>query len=124
MTVVTPLESPKVILAAAAGKPAGVVIVPAATVNALVPGPRDTSPAPATPVHVLGVVIARGAQPAVDTYTCQSVTNASSAIFMFLISLFAAELYPLILYWENCGIAIAARMPMIATTIRSSIIHP
>src|SRR3990172_8031287 len=46
---------------------------------------------------------------------------ASSPVLMFLKSEFAEALYPLLRYAENCGMAMAARMAMMATTIRSSI---
>ena len=43
------------------------------------------------------------------------------AVAIFLRSDCAAELYDLVLYAENCGIAIAAKIPMIAITIINSI---
>src|SRR5690349_14570153 len=53
-------------------------------------------------------------------YSCLSAMYASIPVLMFLRSAMAAALYALARYAENCGMAIAARMRMIAKTIKSS----
>jgi hypothetical protein len=54
-------------------------------------------------------------------YAWVSAKRASWVVARFLESEFAEALNPLILYAENCGMAMAARIAMMATTIRSSI---
>src|SRR3954465_11498680 len=55
------------------------------------------------------------------TYLPESEKYASSAVTRFRRSDFIAAVYALVFVLANFGIAIAARMPMITTTIRSSI---
>src|SRR5436305_5921651 len=54
-------------------------------------------------------------------YLPESEKNASSAVTRFRRSEIMAVLYALLFVLANFGIAIAAKMPMITTTIRSSI---
>src|SRR6476469_4956288 len=54
-------------------------------------------------------------------YVPESAKNASSAVTRLRRSDFIAAVYAFVFVFANFGIAIAARMPMITTTIRSSI---
>ena len=54
-------------------------------------------------------------------YLPLSEKNASSAVTRFRRSEIMAVLYALLFVLANLGIAMAAKMPMITTTIRSSI---
>src|SRR4030088_2584092 len=54
-------------------------------------------------------------------YFTESAKNASSAVTRLRRSDFIAAVYAFVFVFANFGIAIAARMPMITTTISSSI---
>src|SRR3954468_17033419 len=54
------------------------------------------------------------------TYFVESAKNDSSAVTRLRRSDFMAAMYAFDFVFANCGIAIAARMPMMTTTIRSS----
>ena len=58
-----------------------------------------------------------------ESYLARGIetVEASCAVHAFLKSAFAEALYDLVLYKLNCGIAIAARIPMMAITIINSI---
>src|SRR5690348_17851223 len=56
-----------------------------------------------------------------EAYVLLSTKYASWAVAAFRASDAARAWKPRARYWANCGIAIAARMPMIATTTSSSI---
>src|ERR1700755_2687466 len=57
----------------------------------------------------------------VDVYFDESEKNASSAVTRLRRSDFIAVMYAFDLVFANFGIAIAARMPMMTTTMSSSI---
>jgi hypothetical protein len=77
----------------------------------------DTSLGPAVAAGVVAGKTAENASP----YACVSAKRASWVVARFLESELAEALNPLILYALNCGIAMAARIAMMATTINSSI---
>src|SRR6185369_743934 len=62
-----------------------------------------------------------GRSPAVEEYVAWSTKYASSAVAALRQSLSARASKPLARYAANCGMAIAAKIPMMATTTRSSI---
>src|SRR2546430_7789484 len=70
---------------------------------------------PTTPLVVLYAV------PRLFVYLTESAKYASSAVIRFRRSDFIDARYAFSFVFANFGIAIAAKMPMITTTIRSSI---
>src|SRR5881628_1329613 len=73
------------------------------------------------PTTPLVVAYCRPPGPIAVVYLTESAKNASSAVIRFRRSDFIEARYAFSFVFANFGIAIAARMPMITTTIRSSI---
>src|SRR6266704_2363105 len=73
------------------------------------------------PTTPLVVAYCRPPTPIVFVYFTESAKNASSAVTRFRKSDFIDARYAFSCVFANFGIAIAAKMPMITTTIRSSI---
>src|SRR5881409_987786 len=72
------------------------------------------------PTTPLVVAYCRPPTPIAVVYFTESAKNASSAVIRFRRSDFIEARYAFSFVFANFGIAIAARMPMITTTIRSS----
>src|SRR5204862_8275836 len=73
------------------------------------------------PTTPLVVAYCRPPTPIAVVYFTESAKNASSAVIRFRRSDFIEARYAFSFVFANFGIAIAAKMPMITTTIRSSI---
>src|SRR5438876_424819 len=73
------------------------------------------------PTTPLVVAYCRPPTPIAVVYFTESAKNASSAVIRFRRSDFIDARYAFSFVFANFGIAIAAKMPMITTTIRSSI---
>src|SRR6059036_282927 len=73
------------------------------------------------PTTPLVVAYCRPPTPIAVVYLTESAKNASSAVIRFRRSDFIEARYAFSFVFANFGIAIAAKMPMITTTIRSSI---
>src|SRR6266480_4860205 len=73
------------------------------------------------PTTPLIVEYCRPPTPIAVVYFTESAKNASSAVIRFRRSDFIDARYAFSFVFANFGIAIAARIPMITTTIRSSI---
>src|SRR6185295_14931677 len=88
------------------------VPVPVVTVPSVLPWvvQNDTEPAGAGLVHETAVV-----------YLIESAKYASSAVTRLRMSDFIEAMYAFSFVFANLGIAMAARMPMMTTTISSSI---
>src|SRR5881397_4348083 len=72
------------------------------------------------PTTPLVVAYCRPPTPTVVVYFTESAKNASSAVIRFRRSDFIEARYAFSFVFANFGIAIAAKIPMITTTIRSS----
>src|SRR5882762_7659736 len=94
---------------------AQVLVVVVCDTVAVKPSAVTVMVGPTTPVVVLYAV------PRLLVYFTESAKYASSAVIKFRRSDFIEARYAFSLVFANFGIAMAARMPMITTTINSSI---
>src|SRR6266481_10156929 len=110
--------SPSLLAGASAVEPtytAHVLVVVVWVTLAVNPSAVTTMVGPTTPVVVAYAV------PRLLVYFTESAKYASSAVIRFRRSDFIDARYAFSFVFANFGIAIAAKMPMITTTIRSSI---